>query len=582
MSIRLLFLYFLLALGFPVVLSASLPSPKCEVRAVWIATAAGLDWPRSRDRNEQQASLRAMVRALKAAHFNTIFFQARARGDAYYRSTYEPWAENLTGTLGRDPGWDPLKFIIDEAHAAGMEVHAWFNVFKIRGPKTTIPRTSPPHPVLAFPQWTVIADGEVWIDPGVPEVREYLLKVGLELVSNYDIDGIQFDFIRYPGREFADDKSYRKYGNGMERGDWRRANIDAFVSTFYDSATARKPMLKVGSAPLGVFSVGNGKNGWGALYSYYQDAQSWLRKGKHDYLVPQIYWDIGETKNDPDFTSLVQGWQENAAGRHVYAGIAAYKPLVLEQIPEQIDVSRDKGTLGQAYFRFENISAMNMFGNRYDSPALIPPMPWKDASPPSPPAAVAVTETAPNVFHIEWTTPLSSRDNDGARSFAVYRWNTPDIPIDNGQALISVVTAPAHHYIDTLKGAHGMRYYYAVTALDRLHNESSPSVPVPAVIKEMVDLHDRLSMPTALSAMIIDDWGNLPLVAYRLAHSSDVSLDILSSTDPQGYARRIVDAGQQAGTYIVSAGSPPLPPGRYIVRLRTNDISLEHQLEIGR
>ncbi|MFN0157200.1 MAG: family 10 glycosylhydrolase [Bacteroidota bacterium] len=556
-----------------------MPAPKYEVRAVWIATAAGLDWPRSRDRNEQQASLRSMVRRLKAAHFNTIFFQARARGDAYYRSSFEPWAENLTGTLGKDPGWDPLQFLLNEAHALGMEVHAWFNVYKIRGPGNNIPSTTPPHPARAFPQWTVPAEGELWFDPGIPDVRDYTLKVALDLIAGYDIDGIQFDFIRYPGRDFPDDKSYRRYGNGIDRAEWRRANIDAFVTALYDSATARKPMLKVGSAPLGVFSAGNGKNGWGAFHSYYQDAPGWLRKKKHDYLVPQIYWDIGESKGDPDFIALAQSWQEMAAGRHVYAGIAAYKSAVLEQIPEQIDAAREKSTVGQAYFRYENISTMDMFDERYATPALIPPMPWKGGPTPTPPSTVAVTESHPNIFQVEWTSPP---DEHRTHLYAIYRWHVPEIPTDDVRALVATVPAPVRSYVDTLSGPHGIRQYYAVTAIDRANNESRPSIPAPVVIREMVDLHYRLSAPTRLATLMVDDWAGSPLIAYRLAERSDVSLDILSLADPRGFARHMVDSIQQAGTYIVSAGSAALPPGRYAVRLRFSGATLEQHIEVKR
>jgi uncharacterized lipoprotein YddW (UPF0748 family) len=149
---------------------ASLSLPKREFRAVWLTTAAGLDWPRTTVPAEQQASLRAIVRTLRQQNFNAVFFQVRARGDAYYRSGLEPWAENLTGTLGRDPGWDPLQFLLDEAHQAGIEVHAWFNVFKIRGPGP-VPVTAPLHISRLHPAWTVPAEGQLWLDPGIPEAR---------------------------------------------------------------------------------------------------------------------------------------------------------------------------------------------------------------------------------------------------------------------------------------------------------------------------------------------------------------------------------------------------------------------------
>ena len=164
--------------------------PKQEVRAVWITTVNGLDWPKSTDPAEQQRSLREMVMKLHSAHFNTIFFQVRGRGDALYRSSLEPWSDILTGTLGKDPGWDPLQFVIDEAHARAMEVHAWFNTFYVRSGKGEIPPSKPRHVALEHPDWVQTVDGQSWLDPGLPAVRNFLLRVGMEIVRNYDVDGV--------------------------------------------------------------------------------------------------------------------------------------------------------------------------------------------------------------------------------------------------------------------------------------------------------------------------------------------------------------------------------------------------------
>jgi uncharacterized lipoprotein YddW (UPF0748 family) len=231
--------------------SKPVPPPKSEVRAVWITTASGLDWPPSANRshNNQPA---AIVADMKADRFNTIFFQVRARSDAYYRSRYEPWAENLTGILGKDPGWDPLAFLLGEAHAQGLEVHAWMNVFKVRGPNPVAPST-PEHPSRALAEWCIEQDGEIWLDPGRPEVRTYLTDLVLDLVRSYDLDGINFDFIRYPGHRFADEETYARYGKGLPLHEWRRRNVTDFVRETYRKATTLKPLLKVGSSPLGVY-----------------------------------------------------------------------------------------------------------------------------------------------------------------------------------------------------------------------------------------------------------------------------------------------------------------------------------------
>ena len=275
-------------------------SPKREVRAVWLTTAAGLDWPRTTDRAAQQTALRTIIRDLHTAHFNTIFFQARARADAYYRSAYEPWAEALTGTLGSDPGWDPLRFLLTEAHAVGMEVHAWFNVFKVRGPNP-MPASTPPHLTRAHPQWVILDEGgEAWVDPGNPAARRYTLDVAFDLIQNYDLDGISFDFLRYPGRVFPDAESYRRWGNGTDRDSWRRGNINQFVKEFAETARRTRPMLKIGSAPIGVYETDPVSGTQGSPQAVYQDSESWLRSGDQDYQSPQIYWNFGASRGDPD------------------------------------------------------------------------------------------------------------------------------------------------------------------------------------------------------------------------------------------------------------------------------------------
>jgi uncharacterized lipoprotein YddW (UPF0748 family) len=554
------------------------PPPKCEVRAVWITTTSGLDWPRSRDRSEQQQSLRNMVAAIRAAHLNTIFFQARARGDAYYRSAYEPWAENLTGTLGKDPGWDPLGFLLKEAHAAGLEVHAWFNVYKVRGPARPAP-SSPQHPARAHPDWIVPYEGEGWFDPGRPEVHDYLLQVAIDLLRHYDLDGMHFDFLRYPGRDFPDDETYRRYGAGINRDDWRRANIDRFVAAVYDSATALKPLLKVGSAPVGVFKGGNGNNGWGAFSNYFQDSQGWLRDGKEDYLAPQIYWDIGESPGDPDFTTLARSWSENAAGRQMYAGVAAYKPEVLEQIPEQIDVTRRLGMAGQAFFRYDHVRDTAVFGGRYATLANIPPMPWKDPLAPNPPGTVAVTESGPGLFSIEWTAPPRAADGDGATSYNVYRWTSAAIPFDDPHSLVAIVPEGRTFYADTVSSPEGVRYYFAVAALDRANNESTPATTSVSV-RELVELRGRLSSTTSLATLLPVDSPSPPLIAFALSAGTDITLE-LRGAPPLDSTYAVLAGGKRfAGTHVVGIPAGRFSPGRYVVRLTTGRDRLEQPLNL--
>lgn len=557
-------------------------SPKREVRGVWLATAAGLDWPKSLDTREQQTSLRKIVQDLHAANFNTIFFQARARGDAYYKSRYEPWAENLTGTMGQDPGWDPLAFVISEAHKYGMEVHAWVNVYKIRSgngwPSSSL------HPIRANPDWTIPYAGEYWLDPGIPGVRTYLANVVMDIVRNYDLDGINFDYMRYPGHDFPDDDSYRRYGGSMDRDAWRLQNITRFVTEAYEKATAVKPMLKVGSSPVGVAATEGERDTRIQLQTYYQDAPLWLRLRKQDYISPQIYWDIGESRSDPDFAQLVRRWRKFSAGRHVYPGIAAYKPEVAREITQEIDTSRASGTEGQCYFRYENIQAAGLFGTRYSTPANVPPMPWKDAVPPLAPTHLAVSEISANVFALEWKPPLPASDGDRARYYNIYRSRSPMIDTENPLFLIAVTPGADNTFIDTVKVPTGVTYHYTVAALDKGNNEGPSSNVASASIREMLALKSRLPAATSLNTSFSNEQGTPTLVAYRLERRSPVQLSIYRriADGQDSLYTKLIDQVQNSATYVVGLGKIAFKAGHYAIRMRVGETDIEQRFDVGK
>jgi uncharacterized lipoprotein YddW (UPF0748 family) len=580
------FLFFLAATTLVPTLLQAQPSfsipPKCEVRAVWLATATGLDWPKTYDRKEQQNSLRKIVQDLKTANFNTIFFQARTRGDAYYRSHYEPWAENLTGTMGQDPGWDPLAFLINEAHRVGIEVHAWINVYKVRS-AINFP-SSPLHPVRAYPAWVIPYAGEYWLDPGIPEVRSYLVNVVMDLVRNYDVDGINFDYMRYPGHDFADDDSYRRYGGSTDRDTWRLQNITRFVTEIYDKATAIKPMLKVGSSPVGVAATEGEPESRIQLQSYYQDAPTWLRMRKQDYISPQIYWDIGSSRRDPDFAYLIRRWRDFSAGRHMYAGIAAYKPEVAHEITAEIDTARSNNTEGESYFRYENIQAPGLFGTRYLTPANIPPMAWKDAVPPLAPTNLAVSEVSANVFALEWKPPLPASDGDRARYYNIYRSTSPVIDTKTPLHLIAVTQALDNTFIDTVKIPTGVTYHYAVAALDKGNNEGPPSSVASASIREMLALKNRIPAFTSLSTSFSHDVGTPTLVAYRLERRSPVQLSIyrqLADGRDSLYST-LINEVQNGATYVVGLGKIAFRSGRYAIRMRAGEMDIEQTFNVAK
>jgi len=565
---------------WPLIACAQTPAPpKREVRAVWLTTAAGLDWPHSTDRAEQQASLREIVRRLKSYNFNTIFFQVRSRGDAYYHSAYEPWADNLTGTLGKDPGWDPLAFLISEAHAVGIEVHAWFNVYKVRA-NGWVPLSAPPHISRAHPGWVFSYQGEGWLDPGIPDVNNYLLNVVLDLARNYDIDGINWDYLRYPGRDFSDNDSYRRYGLGVPRDRWRKENLDRFVTTAYERLTLIKPLLKIGASPLGIYGTDTAFVSH-AAGEYYQDTRTWLRTGKLDYVAPQIYWVMGGAHGEPDFSVLVPAWQHLAGERQVYAGIGAYKQDVSREILHEIDFARQSGTAGESFFRYASIATDGRLTSRYSEPALIPPMPWKDAASPPPPAQLAVTETTTNVFYVQWIPAEAVAERSHASRYILYRWTSPKIPFDDPSAIARIVPGWTTSCSDTVSVPSGGAYYYALSALNAANSEGAPSQVSTGTVKEFLSMKVKLTELTGLSASLSPRDGTPRMVAYSLARRVPVTLDLVTSQgSSDSVVATLVNDTQESGIYIVGLKGVQFSPGKYLVRLRAGDSTVEQPFEL--
>jgi uncharacterized lipoprotein YddW (UPF0748 family) len=540
--------------------------PKCEVRAVWLATFSGLDWPRTTDKDEQQTSLLRIVTSMRDAGFNTIFFQVRARGDAYYRSPFEPWAENLAGTLGTDPGWDPLAFLIEHAHRAGIEVHAWFNVYKVRS-------------ASAHPEWTTTVAGETWVDPGIPSARAYVQKIVLDIVRRYDVDGINFDYARYPGRDFPDENTYRRYGGTVRKDEWRRSNISRFIAESYQNITAVKPWVKVGASPLGYLGLPNDST-TGAAANFFQDARAWLKSGKLDYVAPQLYWEIGEQRKELDFAGLLGQWLKGSYGRHVYAGIAAYKTEVARHIGSYVDSSRIAGSLGQSYFRWDNVSGLGNIEDRYRSPALIPPMPWKSAASPPPPPILAVTEGEKNIFHLEWLPDTLAAIRP--HRYVVYRWTASPQPFSEPGTLIGITTDSVRGWIDTLNVPKSPVTSYAVTSVDRFNTEGPPGMTVAVITREFISLRGKLKDAMGLSAWIPSTVGAPRLVGYSLTRRSDVSLRLLAVMPgkPDSLVATLVRGMQEEGTHVVGLNGMRLVPGTYLVQLMTNEGELTQQVQL--
>ncbi len=550
--------------------------PKHEVRAVWLTTAAGMDWPRTTNVEEQQRSMLDIIQKLKKANFNTIFFQVRARGDAMYKSKFEPWSDRLTGTLGKDPGWDPLSFLLHNAHANGFEVHAWFNTFRVaNGIKNSVGDKK--HIIESHPDWVKKYNGEIWLDPGIPEVREYNLRVAMDLIRNYDIDGIHFDFIRYPGKDYADEESYRLFGKKKNKDEWRRENVNQFVREIYDSAIAIKPMLKVGSAPIGVYKNLKNAVGWQSYSAIYQDSRRWLEEQKHDYLAPQVYWSLGTKPGDPDFATITKDWSENSKGRHIYIGIGAYKPEVFQQLPLLIDVTRLYGNEGNSFFRYEHIKENLMLGRRYLYPANIPPMKWKDSIPPNPPRDLQVNEISPNTFKLIWKSPLPAVDEDIVKYYNIYRSPVKPVNINDPANILAIIPTDENSYLDIIERPRSGHYYYVVTAFDKGNNESSPASVQEIEITPIVQLPKKLTSKFPLAYLLKKNQKTL-YVTYEVEQKGNIILKI--QNDQKTNAQIIVDEIKEAGRYIIAVSTLNLSSGSNNIILEAGGFSYSHYVRL--
>ena len=458
--------------------------PKQEIRAVWLTTNNGADWPSSTNIETQKSSLQKILNKLQAANFNTILLQVQVKGDVIWDSSYQPSMKVFTGDGSKNLSWNVCKYVIDECHNRGMECHAWIVPYRIGTASEANRYASNPkqHPYLAHPEWCILYNNAYYLDPGLPEVREYLLNLYRELIANYDFDGTNFDYTRYPTTsltDFNDNASYNKYGNGMSRANWRRQNINTFVHDFYDMAKSIKPSIKVGSAPIGTYKSAPGYGNMEA-YGVFQDPVEWINAGKHDITFPQLYWN-----EKYGFTPHMKMWAElTDYSRHVVAGLAPYKMTDsnnwdVSEITGQIEKAREaKGVYGVCFFRTEQIISTaskyaqlytELTDNYFKYPANIPPMDFNGVTKPNAPTNLHF-EYADGKFHIKWDTPAPDEQNTPIKYYCVYRASR--------SAEISDMNKCIGHYItgnEFIYESDSQSMTLAVTAFDNNYYESSPA-----------------------------------------------------------------------------------------------------------
>jgi len=390
------------------------PDPEREFRAAWIATVHNIDWPSSNNLSpaQQRAEMVALLDLAAEIGLNAVIFQVRTECDAFYQSSLEPWSWFLTGRMGSAPsdGYDPLAFAIQEAHRRGIQLHAWFNPFRTSATERS--QKSSNHITRTHSSLMMSSGSQKWGDPSSDFIRKRAIDVMVDVTKRYDVDAVHIDDYFYPyprtsgGRtydQFDDSAAYRAYrarGGQLELRDWRRSNIDNFVSTLYTSVKSTKPHVQVGISPFGIWRPGHPSSVKAGLDAYdhiFADSRKWLRNGWLDYFSPQLYWRIN---SDQNFQTLHHWWSgENAKSRHVWPGIASSRILSSEdkgrpasESIAQIDVVRKRpSSQGPGHLHW-SIKAIKedrggvraLLRKAYAETAIPPASPWLGSQPPDP------------------------------------------------------------------------------------------------------------------------------------------------------------------------------------------------------
>lgn len=494
------------------------PVAKSHLRATWISTVVNLDWPSAQtkaitdDNQRIKKTKEELIKILDEAvnnNMNAVFLQVRSASDAFYKSNLVPWSSYLTGTLGKDPGFDPLQFAIDEAHKRNLELHAWFNPYRVsmNTSASTIASLNVKKSVYKeHPEWIKIANNRFVIDPGIPEARKWVEDCVMEVVKNYDIDGIHFDDYFYyeaVNNEMGDDATYQKYNNGQfkNKADWRRNNTYLLIKELSAKISSAKSWVKFGVSPSAIWRnkkddpAGSNTNSTYTNYDKcYADTKKWVDEEIIDYICPQIYFTYANTA--APYGELVTWWANLVKNKkvHLYIGQALYKITevsttdkdfsVANGVPEmtrQIKLNTtmpkvDGSVLFRVNFLFSSATqpfVSTLKNDLWSTKALVPVMSWKSGKTPTAPTSGSIS-TVSNGTKITWS------DNDNNTTYyAVYRYlNSETIDITSNESakhLVATIRKTANgtqEFIDNTRSSlNGV--VYVVTALNRLHNESN-------------------------------------------------------------------------------------------------------------
>ena len=479
---------------------SGVPPPAREFRAVWVATVDNIDWP-SRpglSSGRQRLEARAILDRSRRLGLNAVVLQVRPHCDALYASPLEPWSYYLSGRPGEppDPPYDPLEFWVEEAHARGLELHAWLNPYRADHPGNRgglAPQSiASRRPNLVR---TLGDSGFRWLDPGSEEVRDHTLSVFLDVAARYDVDGVHLDDYFYPypsysdGADFPDEptwQAYREGGGRLERADWRRENVDRFVESLFTRLRDLPRTVKLGISPFGIWRPGHppstqaGIDQYGTLYA---DPRRWLHEGWLDYCAPQLYWPISRVAQS--FPVLLSWWaRNNPRDRHVWPGLytssVGSRGWPAREIVDQIMVTRGLLEPGPGHIHFSARAVLDSGrvgagGDRlnaalakgpYRVPALVPTTPWLDDQPPEEPVVAARLEAGELL--LDWARP----EGEPPFLYVVYTkgretgWRHRIVPAARTELRVPLRGAAEEGEVESV----------AVTSVDRMGNESGLSV----------------------------------------------------------------------------------------------------------
>ena len=369
--------------------AAGTPSASEEMRGVWVSSVYNLDYPSSptTDPDKLKAEADEILDNCVKWGLNAIFLQVRPSGDALYKSDLFPWSKYLTGSVGTAPqdGFDPLEYWVEAAHKRGLELHAWINPYRITRSKDTewnsLPST---HPAKMNPDWVVkYSDGNYYFDPGIPEVRDLVTRGAVEIVQNYDVDGLHMDDYFYPGTDFNDAATYQKYGSSFSNiADFRRDSVNQLVAQLDTAVHNIDPDIQFGISPSGIWANkstdprGSNSSGSEHYVSSYADSLYWIENGLVDYIIPQIYWEIGHKL--ADFATLADWWNDAVGGSdvHLYIGMGAYRCAdnptgvwtTTDPLFDSLAYLENKDNVGGCvFFRYGSIPAVSGMADRLTS-----------------------------------------------------------------------------------------------------------------------------------------------------------------------------------------------------------------------